>query len=464
MGGKFAKGLAKFLGFGAAFMVPGYLLGKATKGNEQMELFKDRYKEDIMRTPGGGGVIPYYQGNYAIPKFANIINIANKRDTEVKMDKIAKTLGLTKIAKSDEELGVKLAAGLAKAGASVDGLLRVTAELDPIIKAAMISEEYGLPYEDVVIMAADISTDGKIEKTAEEKGVDMVKLAESVLEKTEGMGKVASIMAKVFSIYGEADHVDSLNKLASSRYVTKGEVNIAAAGLELAEEGYSPELLDKYAEAMEMPLEKVASDIIGGELSAMKLIESGKLSAKAIEKVATSEKFSEPTKIGFLNSIEKLAHKVRPNGLSKIAGVKQPTPKKDSKVHELIMKAANYLGYDDFAVQDVYAYAFPKYAADKLDMEIDDRFAKEAKQSVKFLAKLGAALEKNDLYGDTPEETIIKTAEALNEDPNDLMVDLFKTAALIEEDNPMDIDFEAIEKYAGAIVAAALDRLRFEKE
>ena len=95
-------------------------------------------------------------------------------------------------------------------------------------------------------------------------------------------------------------------------------------------------------------------------------------------------------------------------------------------------------------------------------MDIDDAFAKEAQESINFLAKLGAAAEKVDLYDD-PISNLAKIAEVTKMDPGEIAVKMYKTAAIIEEDSPADIDFEAIEKVAADVLASIINSMAYQK-
>jgi hypothetical protein len=321
----------------------------------------------------------------------------------------------------------------------------VLAEIDSSVAVDKLAADYEV--EDVDALAVDIAealSDGKIEKTAADKKIDPLALANGVIEQLMPVGEVSKLAAKVLIGFGESEE-ESIDKVASALGFTEDDVNVAAVAMELSSEGYSPELLKNAADEAKIDFKKMATAIVSGEKFAVEKIVAGEIGGELVEKTASAKETTEGFRYGMDSAVEKLAFLIHPKGIAtqlpekftKVASEKGDKP--DFEAHKLACEGAVALDFDPLAVQSVYSYMDKGYALDKHASVLDESYKEQASLAFGTLTKLAALTRAKKMdEEDDPAKAIEKMAVAFKEPIEKIAERMYLTTNFLAGKNPRE--------------------------
>lgn len=410
--------------------------------------FSRQYKNMIEQNPSLSGATPYYGyenprldfGIYGgLNKPAHILQI--KR--EVNMN-ILKKIGLEKTASAKDPVELFFN-GVVKLGYDASDGIGVLAEIDSNVAVDKLAADYEV--EDVDALAMEIGealSDGKIEKTAADKKIDKLALAKGVIEQLMPIGEVSKLAARVLIGFGESNEV-SIDKIAAEIGVTEDDINTTAVAMELASEGYSPELLKSAADEAKIDFKKMATAIVSGEKFAVEKIVAGDIGSELVEKTASAEETADGFKYGMNSALEKLAFLIHPKGIAiqlpekftKVASEKGDKP--DFEAHKLACEGAVALDFDPLAVQSVYSYMDKGYALDKHASVLEESYKEQANLAFGTLTKLAALSRAKKLdEEEDPAKAIEKMAVAFKEPVEKIAERMYLTTNFLAGKNPRE--------------------------
>jgi len=438
-------------GIGGLALMDGYfrIVPELTKDSTMH--FYDRYTRQT-KMPGFGNIKPYY-------KQASI-NV-NKRSINME---ILKKVGLTKIASNEDPMELFFK-GIDKLGADSSLGINILAEIDSDVALDKLSADLGVEkgsedHYNLPIVIANDYTKGALDKTAAANDkLDKNVLARKTLEKLMPVGEISKIASATLIQLGAAEG-DSFDKIASA--VSKENLNVTKVAMELASEGYSPELLKEAAEVEKVEFTKMASEILEGEQAGIDAILKAELDAPFVEKTASDDKKTNAFKIGLESAIIKMASYVHPKGIAELIGEKfEKTAAKAGKIadleaHKYACEGASVLGYTPESVQSIYSYMNKDYALDKHASVLPEDFKKEAQLAFDTLVKVAVANRKatkngENHYGYT--EAVNAFANTIKEDMNKVASRLYVTRNFLAGMNPVKLVTEDMDKIAEALMA-----------
>ena len=416
---------------------------KSSKGD-----FSRQYKNMIEQNPQMSGAVSYYGYenprldfgiNGGLSKPAHVLQI--KR--EVNMN-ILKKIGLEKTASAKDPVELFFN-GVVKLGYDASDGIGVLAEIDSGVAVDKLAADYEVEDRDALAMdIGEALSDGKIEKTAADKKIDKLALAKGVIEHLMPVGEVSKLAAKVLIGFGESAE-KSIDKMASALGFTEDDINATAVAMELASEGYSPELLKSAADEAKIDFKKMATAIVAGEKFAVENIVAGDIGGELVEKTASAKETTDGFKYGMNSALEKLSFLVHPKGIAtqlpekftKVASEKGDKP--DFEAHKLACEGAVALDFDPLAVQSIYSYMDKGYALDKHASVLDESYKEHANIAFGTLTKLAALsrAKKMDEEED-PSKAIGKMAAAFKEPVEKIAERMYLTTNFLAGNNPRE--------------------------
>jgi len=424
--------------------------------------FANQYAVNAKRTPSFGAIKPYY-------KLAKISEYKRSKNMD-----ILKKVGLTKVASNENPMDLFFK-GIEKIGADSSVGVVILSEIDSDVALDKLAADLEIghdteDYYNLPIVIANDYTKGALDKTAAANDkLDKNVLARKTIEKLMPLGEISKIASATLINLGAAEG-DDFDKIASN--VSEGDLNVTKVAMELASEGYSPELLKEAADAEKIEFVKMASEILEGETNAIEKIMNAEASSDYVEKTASDEKLSDSYKAGVESAIIKMAGYIHPKGIAKLVGEKfEKTASKTGKIadleaHKYACEGAGVLGYRPEAVQSIYSYINKDYALDKHASILPEDFVKEAQLAFDTLVKVAVVNRKLTKKAEQNEgytEAVNAFANTIKEDINKVASRMYVAEGFLSGANPIEFVTEDMDKTALAVLKLNLNAEQHSK-